>query len=255
MSKPRFICVINQKGGVGKTTTSVNLAAALALARKKVLMMDLDPQGHLTASYGLMAHEQSGMDEILLNGASPQSLVQNVRKNQWLIPAGSNLVEIEHRGTADAGVGETLKKAFGNALPDVDFIIVDCPPSAGALVTGALYVTDEVLIPVAGDYLSLHGLAHLMATLQNFEKSLKHELKPWFVVTKFHSRRRLSNDVRDKLIEHFPGRVLQTPIRENAALAECPSFGKTIFEYRKNSNGASDYRKLAQDLIKGKTAS
>ena len=146
-----------------------------------------------------------------------------------------------------------LKEALKGRLRNQDYIIIDCPPSTAMLGMNALIAANEVLIPVSGDYLALHGVSRLMSIFRQIEKVLRKSMKKWVVVTRFHGQRRLANEVRAKLMEYFPGQVLQTAIRENVVLAESPSYGQTIFEFNKNSNGAEDYMSLVDDLLQGRT--
>ena len=138
-------------------------------------------------------------------------------------------------------------------MDDQDFVFIDCPPASGFLVISALFAVEEVLIPVASEYLSLHGVSHLMGTLNMFEESLGKTFKQWVVITRFHQRRKLAQDVYQTLVEYFPEKVLATPIRETSALSESPSFGQTVFEYRGNSHGSEDYFSLCSDLLKERT--
>lgn len=245
------IAVINQKGGVGKTTTTVNLAHALALSKHKVTVIDLDPQGHLTACLGVHDPNIDGIDRALLEqNYSVRTAAVEVRKNLQLIPAGARLGEVESNPTMTR---DRLQTVLTQQFEDQMCVLIDCPPSSGLLVVNALLVADTAIIPVAGDYLALHGLSYLMGTFKNFELSLNKKIPFWVALTRYQSRRRLSQQVRDSLLQYFPGRILATPIRENVALAESPSFGKTIFEYKPKSTGAKDYRALAQDLLKRRT--
>jgi len=244
--------VVNQKGGVGKTTTVANLGHMLAAQGKRVTAIDLDPQGSLTVSLGNNARGMAGMDEVLLDGAELHEVMHEVRENLNLIACGPHLSACEQKVENTSLIAKRFRKSL-KMIKDQDIILIDCPPSSGFLVVSALFATEEILIPVAGDYLALHGMSHLMETLSEFERSLNHKHKRWIVVTRFHPRRRLSRDVLDNLIEHFPGIVLSTPIRETSALAEGPSFGLTIQEYRKHSNGKADYEQLAIDFSKGRT--
>lgn len=248
----RLVAVINQKGGVGKTTTVVNLAHVLATQGYNVTAIDLDPQGHLSASLGIDTRQSTGLDEVLMDGVSIKDVMQPVRENLSLIPAGKKLGSLEQQDQGTAERAKRLKNSLAK-LKNQDFVFLDCPPASGFLVVSALYATKEVLIPVASEYLSLHGLSHLMGTLKQFESSLGHKFKQWVVVTRFHKRRRLAQDVKAKLEEYFPGMVLKTTIRETSALAESPSFGQTVIEYREDSHGAEDYRALAKDFVKGRT--
>jgi len=246
------IAVMNQKGGVGKTTTTLNLAHALAMSGKSVTVIDMDPQSHLTASFGAELREQAGIDSVLLGDNKLAEVKIQVRDNLHLIPAGSRLGELEQISVGGAKRGWLLHDALKRSR-NQDYIFLDCPPSSGMLTMNALLAAKEMLIPVSGDYLALHGLSRLLNILKHVEDRLKHVTKKWLVVTRFHSRRKLAREVHDKLLNYFPGQVLATPIRENVSLAESPSFGKTIFEYKNSCNGAKDYRDLADDLLKGRT--
>jgi len=247
----RKIAVINQKGGVGKTTTTANLGYMLAKKGYKVTLIDLDPQGSLTISLGVNWQEHLGIEDLLLHDEKLDNVILQSRDNLRLIPCGNHLGQVEYMGQESSTIAKNLKDVLSNI--DDDFILIDCPPSSGFLIVSALYAIDEVVIPIASDYLTLHGLSHLIGTLKGFEKRLKHKIKKWFVVTRFHPRRRLSQDVKEKLISYFPDQVLKTSIRETSAIAESPSFGLTVFEYQKNSNGSKDYNDLADDFYIGRT--
>ncbi|OOZ38573.1 hypothetical protein BOW53_15045 [Solemya pervernicosa gill symbiont] len=249
----RVIAVINQKGGVAKTTTTANLASALARSGKRVTVIDLDPQGHLATYLGVNERRLAGVDRLLLADESLSSVTMDVRDNLTLVPAGSNLDAVEQMTNGRLAKSKLLKQVINESLTDQDYVLMDCPPASGLLDIFALYAAKEVLIPVNGDHLSLHGLSHFIGTLKKVESVLGHKIPLHIALTRFHPRRRLARDVMQKLLEYFPGRVLATPVRETAALAECPSFGKTIFEYRPRSVGANDYRQLAQDLELGRT--
>lgn len=248
----RTIAIINQKGGVGKTTTTANLAHALVLNNQKVTVVDLDPQGHLTTSLGVNYLQRPGLDSVLLYDYPIEDCIKQVRPGLSLIPSGPELGNLENHVLCGVKRGTLLRDAMKDRFQDQDYVLIDCPPASGLLVINALFSTHEALIPVAGDYLSLQGLSYLIGTFKNFEK-LGHKINEWFVMTRFNTRRRLPQQVMDTLKQYFPKRVLATRVREAAALAECPSFGKTIFEYRKNSHGAADYKSLALDLAYGRT--
>ncbi|MBT7443892.1 MAG: ParA family protein [Methylococcales bacterium] len=243
----KIITVLNQKGGVGKTTTATNVSHALALQGHKVLGIDLDPQAHFGASLGIDP-QTAGMDEVLAEQCSPEPYIVTVRDNLYFVPAGVGLGQLETSLRPEQGAGHFLKDAMAN-LEGYDYVIIDCPPSSGVLVVNALFVTDELLITVPGDYLSLHGMSYLMGTIKNFENAVSKVFNYWVVVTRFHPRRSLAGEVLEKLKEYFPKHVLATTVREAAVLAECPSVGKTVFEYKKNSVSAKEYWQLAEDLI------
>lgn len=247
----KIIAVINQKGGVGKTTTSANLAHALALKGMKVTLIDFDPQGHLGVSFGEINHGE-GIGEVLLGNSRLDEAIVMVRENLQLIPAGSALKEIEQLTEGGAQRGDLLRKVLETSLQDQDFVLIDCPPSSGLLAANALFATEELLIPMSGDFLSLQGLSHLMGSVRKFEKVLNKKYTKWLVLSRFNSVRRLSKQVLNILLKHFPQQILATVIRENAMLAECPSYGKTVLEYRPSSRSARDFRSLADDFLERK---
>ncbi|MEI7796608.1 MAG: ParA family protein [Methylococcaceae bacterium] len=248
----RLVAIINQKGGVGKTTTTVNLCHALAESGKKVTVIDFDPQGHLAVSFGVISHEISGIDLALLKEKTIDEQVVPIRKNLQLIPAGSKLKDVEQMSNTGSPRGVLLRDALRGQLLNQDFIFIDCPPSSGLLVANALIATQEVLVPMAGDFLALQGLSHLMATIKRFEGALKRHYKLSVVISRYMSTRRISGQVLNVLLSHFPNQVLATVIRETALLAECPSFGQTILEYSPKSRSARDFRNLANDFLENR---
>ncbi len=248
----RIIAIINQKGGVGKTTTSVNLTHALARMGKKVTVIDFDPQSHLAVSLGVVSPNISGIDDVMLNRASLQQQLIQVRKNLNLVVAGPRLQEIEQLTEGGAQRGDLLRKALLESLTDQDFIFIDCPPSSGVLVVNALFAVDEILVPMTSDFLALQGLSHLMGTIKKFEKALQKPYRLSIVMSRYIATRRISAEVMASLQKYFPGKVLATAIRETALLAECPSFGKTIFEYRPGCRSARDFTELAKDFLEGR---
>jgi len=247
----RTIAVVNQKGGVGKTTTTVNLGHALALQGKRVMLVDLDPQGHLSLCLGLYRAPHEGIDSVLLDGQPLQGKAVSTRELLSLVPAGDKLGEFEQiEGGAERG--NILRSAIQQAALDVDYLIFDCPPSAGLLVVNAVLAADDVLVPVTGDYLSLTGLAKLMVTIQRIEGLRDSPLKKWIFLSRYVARRSLSEEVRDKILQHFPEHLLSAHIREAAVLTECAGVGRSIFEYRAKSKSAEEFRTLADDLLQGK---
>jgi len=248
----RLVSVVNQKGGVGKTTTVVNLGHMLAMQGNKVTTIDMDPQGSLTVSLGQTDPSMPGIAEVLMEDNSLKEVTHEIRENMMLISCGPRLAELEQMHQGSSEIANRLKKIL-KKMKNQDFVLLDCPPSSGFLVVSALYATDEIIIPVASDYLALHGMSHLVGTLTQFEQSLKLKHKKWIAITRYHPRRKLAKDVLNNLVSHFPGQVLKTSIRETSALAESPGFGQTVFEYRKDCNGADDYKKLAMDFSKGRT--
>ena len=248
----RVISIINQKGGVGKTTTALNVGHALALAGHRVLLIDLDHQAHLTDCLGLHAYEGDGVDTVLIDGGRVEDNSLALRDNLRLLPAGPRLglFESENRTARGVARGWKLERAI-SAVADggYEFVLIDCPPSAGLLTMNALMASSERMIPVASDYLSLHGLSRLMPILDHVDQTLKRSTQKWVVLTRFQRQRRLAREVRQKLYDYFPHSLMPTAIRENVSLAESPSYGQTIFEYKKRSYGAYDYLSLARNLL------
>jgi chromosome partitioning protein len=245
----RVVAIINQKGGVGKTTTSANLCHAIAESGKKVTAIDLDPQGHLAVSLGVISQNIGGVDEAMLGEKKIQQQLVPVRNNLQLITSGPRLKDIEQLTSKRAPRGVLLRDAMRGGLDDQDFVFIDCPPSSGLLVANALIVADEVLIPMTSDFLALQGLAHLMGSVKRFEKALNKKYKTLLVMSRYSPARRISSQVLNVLLTHFPEQILATVIRETALLAECPSFGKTILEYSPNSRSARDFQSLARDFL------
>lgn len=247
----RVIAVMNQKGGVGKTTSTLNLAHALGLAGKSVLALDMDPQGHLSTGFGI--NGQQGLDTVLIDEVPLGDTIVDAREHVQLVPAGERLAEFEYVSEGGAQRGFRLAEAIKGSPNGHDFLLIDAPPSAGLLSMNVLMAVDEILVPVSSDIFSLHGVGRFMQILQHIDESLERKTRIWIAITRFNERRRLARDVRDKLLEYFPGQVLATPVRESVALAESPGTGKTIFEYQRSGNGVEDYRALAEDLTNERT--
>jgi len=247
----RIVAILNQKGGVGKTTTAVNLCHALARMGQRIAVIDLDPQCHLSVSLGVRSNNRPGVDEAMLGGANLDGCAVQARENLWLIPPGPRLQEIEQLSQGETHRGDLLAIALANSLTEIDSVFIDCPPSSGILVANALMAADEILIPMTSDYLALQGLSHLMGTLLKFEAALNKHYLLRLVMSRYVPTRRLSQDVLRTLGEYFSGKILATPIRETGFLAECPSFGKTIFEYRPGCRSARDFNALARDFLSG----
>lgn len=248
----RIIAILNQKGGVGKTTTAANLTHALTKSGHKVLVIDLDPQSHLAVSLGVVARQKAGIDQVLLGQSTIPQQILPVRERLDLIVAGPRLQEIEQLSQGGAQRGDLLRKALHTLSSDHDFIFIDCPPSSGVLVANTLFAVNEILVPMTSDYLALQGLSHLMGTIKRFETSLKKRYLIRLLLSRYIPSRRLSKDVLETMKKYFSGQILPTPIRETAFLAECPSFGKTIFEYRPGSRSAKDFMALADDFLQGR---
>jgi chromosome partitioning protein len=249
----RVIAVMNQKGGVGKTTTTANLAHALAQAGQRVLALDMDPQGQLAVGLGVHVNGHAGLDSVLLDGSPLADVLVDARDSLRLAPAGARLAEFEYVTEGGAERGMALCNALQQMGEGYDYVLVDAPPSTGLLAMNVIMAVDEVLVPVTGDFLGLHGVSRFMQILKHIDEALERETRVWIALTRFNERRRLARDVRDKLLEYFPGAVLTTAVRECSPLAECPGLGKTVFEYRSRAKGADDYRALAGDLMNRRT--
>ncbi len=249
----RILAVINQKGGVGKTTTTVNLCHSLAMANQRVLAIDLDPQGHMSASLGLKP-SGNGLDAVFRHEASVADVVLNARNNLDLLAPGPRLNEFDGlRETAESS--DWMLHNILNDMEGYDFVVIDCPPSSGLLGMNALVAAEEILIPVPGDYLALLGLSRLLSILDGVEKKIQRESEKWILVTRFDQRRRHAHEVANKIHQYFPEQLLPTVIHESVALAESPSFGKSIFEYQPNSRSAKEYASLADNLVSKVTIS
>jgi len=248
----RIIAIINQKGGVGKTTTSMNLAHALAKTGNQVMVIDLDPQANLTIGFGAQEKPQQGIAEVLMNALPINAVKKKIRDNLDLIPAGDRLGEFEYDVSSGVRRGFLLNEAISEMGAEYHFVLIDCAPTSGILGMNALLAANEIMIPVSGDYYSMQGASRMMQIIDYVETSLKRDTKKWIVLTRYHQRRKLSRSVQEKMVHYFPNKVLTTPIRETVALAESPSCGKTIFEYRRKNNGADDYMNLAKDIVDGK---
>lgn len=246
----RTIAVLNQKGGVGKTTTTVNLGAGLSRQGQGVLLLDLDPQAHLTYSLGIMAHElPRTMGAVLMQECRLGDVVRRVA-GMDVIPASVSLAGTE----VDLAGADNRENRLDLALAGVggyDFVIADCPPNLGLLTLNAMIACDELLVPVQPEFLALQSLGKLMETLAAIRAGWNPNLKvTGILLTRYQRQKRLNRETRHRIREHFGGTLLDTVIRDNISLAEAPSFGQDIFTYKPESNGAADYRSLALELLR-----
>ena len=244
----RIVAVVNQKGGVGKTTVAVNLGHALARRGLRVLLIDLDPQGHLVECLGVHPAPRHGVDEVLLAAAEPARFVVPVRERLSLLPAGERLGDF---GDGERGVhlALSLQRALRARHLDYDVAVIDSPPAAGLLAVNAMLAADELLVPVAGDYLALTGLARLLLTLKRLQSWSGQAPRKRILRSRFQPRRRLSGEVQARLEQHFGDDLLSASITEAAALAECAALGRTIFEHRCNGKAAREFERLAAELL------
>lgn len=247
----RTLAFLNQKGGTGKTTSTVNVGAGLARKGKKVLLVDMDPQAALTYSLGVKAHELDRAIYELLKGETTLEDVPIDRRGLHLIPANLNLSGADLELAGMPGREFLLQEALSANEVYYDYILIDCPPSLGLLSVMSLTYVGEVYIPLQTEYLALQGLARLTETVETVKKRLNPGLEiSGILATRFDSRKVLNREVLAKIQEHFGTKVFKTTIRENISLAEAPSFGKTIFEYKPESHGAEDYEKLCREILR-----
>ena len=246
--------LVNQKGGVGKTTTAINLGAYLAYFGQRVLVVDLDPQANATSCLGVDKSTVSGgtYEALLGSGAAPFILL-NERLKLALLPSSPALAGAEVELVDELAREMRLKKALEPLVDRYDYILVDCPPSLGLLtINGLVAAKDGVLVPVQCEYLALEGLGMLTQTIQRVRSALFPELKVRGVVlTMFDSRTNLSSDVVTEVNSHFPGQVFKSIVPRSVRLAEAPSYGLPILSYAPSSNGAQAYGELARELLKG----
>jgi chromosome partitioning protein len=242
-----IIAIANQKGGVGKTTTAVNLSAALANLGKKTLLVDLDPQGNATTAGGLDKNNlTNSICEVLLNECETNSAIYQVNKSLDIIGTNTSLVasEVELLNTKNS-----LKlKTILDPLNTYEYIIIDCPPSLNMLTVNALSAADGIIIPMQCEYYSLEGLSSLLQTIERIKQTNSNLEIIGVLRTMFDGRSNLSNEVSIQLISHFKDKVFKTIIPRNVALAEAPSFGTNILEYNKTAKGAIAYMALASEL-------
>lgn len=248
----KIIAVVNQKGGVGKTTTAVNLAAALAEEGKFVLLVDLDPQANATSGLGI-AHRDlpHGLYNALVGDKQlHQVIIDTSHEGFRVAPATAELsgANIELVNIADREF--QLYRILMEVRHAYDYIVIDCPPSLGLLTINGLVAADYVLIPVQAEYYALEGLGQLLHTINLVKENLKPQLQVMgAVLTMFDNRNRLSQDVFEELYKFFPNTIFRSVIPRTVRLAEAPSFGKTIFHYEPNGKGATSYRRLAREVI------
>jgi chromosome partitioning protein len=244
-----IISVVNQKGGVGKTTTVINFSAAIAHFGKKVLLIDLDPQAN--ASSGLGVEDRSkGIYEILSEQINPSEGLKEIKSNFWLIPANQNLAGANIELVNLPEREKFLAKALAKLPIQFDYIFIDNPPSLGLLTVNSLVAADKVLIPVQAEYYALEGLSQLLNTINLVRENLQPNLDILgALITMFDEKFQLSREVWEELYKYFPNKIFRTVIPRHIKLAEAPSFGKTILEYAPYSKGAKAYKRLAKEFL------
>ncbi len=246
----KTVAIVNQKGGVGKTTTCVNLCAALKEAGQRVLLCDFDPQANSTSGMGVDKTVSHGVYDVLIDAVPAQEAITSTRygdvmpSNKALAGAGIELIGMEHRESL-------LRNALGQVADQYDFIFIDCPPSLELLTLNALCAADSILVPVQGEYYALEGLSDLMNTVRIVRRSLNPRLElEGVLLTMFDGRTNLALQVAEEVKHYFPGKVYATVIPRNVRLSEAPSHGKPITAYDRTSRGAEAYTALAAEFLK-----
>jgi chromosome partitioning protein len=248
----RVISIANQKGGVGKTTTAVNLSASLAVAEKKTLLIDFDPQGNATSGLGVSREEASqSIYRALIDDVPLKALLRDTDLDFLkIIPSNIELIGAEIELVSFPNREMRLKNALKEIRNDFDFLIIDCPPSLGLITVNSLTASDSVLIPLQCEYYPMEGLSQLIKTI----KLIKNGLNPWLkiegiLMTMFDTRNNISHQVTVEVRKHFGEMVFKTVIPRNVRLSECPSFGKPIILYDADSRGAESYLDLAKEVL------
>lgn len=251
--KRKTIAIANQKGGVGKTTTAINLAAALALRKKKILLIDSDPQGNTSSGLGVVVSKnKQHLYHALTAGVHTQTIIQHtIFKNLDLIPTNIDLVAAEIELVSIDNREKQLAAVLSdNSCIGYDYLIIDCPPSLGLLTINALTAADSVLIPMQCEYFAMEGLAQLVSTIRSVKKSFNANLYiEGLLLTMFDKRNKLTHQVADEISKHFSHQLFKTVIPRNVRLSECPSHGQTIFAYDNLSTGAKYYTALAKEFL------
>ncbi len=249
----KIICIANQKGGVGKTTTAINLAYSLAVLENKVLLVDADPQANSTSHLGFDPKNiRLGLYELMVQDLNPTDAILDTKYNYLqILPANIDLVGAEIEMIDLPNREKIMSRMLDKVKDSYDFVIIDCSPSLGLITTNALGASDSVMIPVQCEYVELEGLGKLLNTIKIVQRSINTRLEiEGLLLTMYDSRLRLSNQVVEEVKKHFDAMVFKTIIQRNVRLSEAPSYGESIISYDASSRGANNYLSLAEELIK-----
>ena len=248
----KIIAIVNQKGGVGKTTSTVNLAAAVGAAGYKVLLVDIDPQGNATSGYGVNKRTlKQSVYDCIINGVPAGDVIQNTDcKNVWLLPSSMNLAGAELELIDEPRREMKLRTVLATSREQYDFIFMDCPPSLGLITLNALCAADTLLVPIQCEFYALEGLAQLMATVRQVKRLYNTMLDiEGVLLTMYDGRLNLTQQVVEEVKRSFPKKVYATPIPRTVRLSEAPSFGQPVMYYDKHSKGTTAYNDLAAEFL------
>lgn len=248
----KIIAFANQKGGVGKTTSAVNVAASLGLLGKKTLLVDLDPQGNATSGVGVPKRSLKGTVKEVLTGEMnlKQVILTTNYQNLSIVPTNVTLSGAEFDLYNDEGSEYNLKDAFASVSDDYDYIIIDCPPSLGMLTINAFVASDGILVPMQAEFYAVEGLSQLISTTKRIKKLYNEDLQiVGILITMYNKRLLLSMQVMDELQKYYPDKLFNTTISRNVKLSEAPGFGKPVYYHDKHSKGSNEYLDVAKELI------